>query len=1697
MSTARASLGLSVIVLFAVFAAPAIAAIGGSLAFQANLAKIDPAVLAPASTPAASTPSAPASAPTPTLTAAIVKLRNLASPAWAAGGHDSVVRSLQDVAARSQAPLVQLVESRGGRVLSSLWLSNTLLVSADAATFRLLAQNPSVERIVPNGAVTLPPETTSSAGPQQGPYEWNIAKVRAPEAWSLGITGTGVRVCVSDTGFDVNHPDVGPRLFTLNPADPAYPGGWMEFDVNGNPVYSTPHDTYGHGTHVSGTIAGGTLSGAAIGVAPGVSLMEALILPGGGGTDQEVLAGMQWCVQPTDASGHATGYPAHVMSMSWGNSAGLATIMLDAVRNALLAGIIPVAAIGNCGEGCAGSPGDIWGVFGTGATDINDQVAYFSSGKVVNWPSPPTDWPFFGTYPASYIKPDFSAPGVDVLSTYPGGGYLVASGTSMATPHLSATVALMVEASGFSLTPEQAYRNLVKSSIDLGAPGQDDRYGYGRIDTFEAVLLSLIKNTGVQGTVYDHQAGTPLANATVHVDPIGFSIRTAANGTFRLGLPEGDYTLTFDKFGYYSQSIPIHLVVYNGTLEGTVSDSHGAPIVGAQVDVIQANVSATTDASGFYQLSVKAGSYDLVASANLKLPATASVEVGENATTVANFTLLPDIPTVITGTVTQSGTGAPLAGALVWARGPDSFQATTDASGAYTLNISQQFSGTYTVGAFKGGYWGARSTVVASPGAHPILDFTVAASSPSAVAVYEDWSGELKALLGSAGYTVTEFQNPDAVDLLWNLSAFSVVYWSGFGGEANASSPDKQTFTDILTLGDTIGVSFVFADSYSNWPYGIRLLSTYLGDPATRGYAYGEGNVSYQILVDHPIFQGVGHVGDDVRIIQPQGPEDGDYTWFSGFSGTVLATTGSQDGGRKDAGAGVLDRPGGTEWVLLGSLAPQTWTHVSNDWTSAAIKIAQNAVAFGAGHSWAAGLGSAGRVVLRTAAVRAAPASAGYLPLAWTNLTVYLDPKPTGVLKGYAMDLGENPLVGAAVTAVATPVSNLTDAYGLYTLPLPIGLYTIQASLFGYRTTTVNVTVLEGQTVYANFSLGPLKKVGIMYDSATLTLRRALEASGEFAVLSFAGEWDELIAETPHLDLLVLSGIPGASVVPSGIQFNALLAAADAAHTGILFLDNVYGYGGPFGYNTPYGISLLVQYRGDPAYRAEPFSCSGTPYQEVTAAHGVTRGYAVGDMPALATTTCMPFSYFGGFSGTTIGRIWTGYGGSPSYLYGDNLAYEVTAGGSRWVLLAGYAPVFGYDSFWTNATRDFLVNAALWATGPSFPVVLTPSSGIIGTTVSFSGSAAPANTDLNLTFAGTFLGVVATDGAGSFAGSFVVPESSYGNRTVSLIAPDLETEGDAAFLVQASLSIAPAEGPPGTDIVVEGHGFGSTTSVSVHFPGLGPTYVSTSPGGAFRMDFLVPFVAEGTYNVTVTDNRTGAVASAMFHVSETIPLEIQASVGVLHFRGEVVTVYMLVTSLGDATDAVVSATLYPPSGATLTLSASHVTTGLYKATYSLPGNAPTGTYALVASASVPDTFRHAAALSTFLVSPTLTTQNAAIVALQGDLAQVRTDVGTILVNLTAVDAKVTAIQGDTATLTTSIGTMQASLADLGATLESVQGGVAHLHTHLGEQSVALSNLQTTGGNVAMYAAIAAAGFSAAATVLALLSWSRGRRSKEP
>lgn len=351
----------------------------------------------------------------------------------AAGNQPEKVRVFLEF---KEAPDVGAVQKAGGRVLHSYeLLSNVLAVEVPVTALNSLLNNPNVVSVEYDAEVQLLGKPAPSQPAQTLP--WGVDKIDAELATGKGA---GVTVCVVDTGIDQDHPDLQANLV-----------GGKNFVAKGLVVDPTKwDDDNGHGTHVAGTVAALDNTIGVVGVAPQASLLAAKVLNRqGSGYLSDVIAGIDYCVQ----SG------AKVVSMSLGTSSDVQT-MHDAVDAAYASGVLLVAAAGNDYGGAVSYPAAYSSVIAVSATDSNNNLASFSN-----------------------VGPEveLAAPGVSILSTWKGGGYATASGTSMSTPHVSGVVALAMEANPLMTNAE--IRALLQSTAnDLGAAGKDNLFGYGLVD---------------------------------------------------------------------------------------------------------------------------------------------------------------------------------------------------------------------------------------------------------------------------------------------------------------------------------------------------------------------------------------------------------------------------------------------------------------------------------------------------------------------------------------------------------------------------------------------------------------------------------------------------------------------------------------------------------------------------------------------------------------------------------------------------------------------------------------------------------------------------------------------------------------------------------------------------------------------------------------------------------------------------------------------------------------------------------------------------------------------------------------------------------------------------------------------------------------------------------------------------------------
>ena len=281
------------------------------------------------------------------------------------------------------------------------------------------------------------------------PYGVNL--IKAPEIWDKAEKGKGVVVAILDTGIDLGHPDLADRVI-----------GGRNFTDEGTPNDIT--DRNGHGTHVAGTIAGSENGSGVVGVAPQADLLICKVLNrNGSGGYKGITDAIKWATKWRGKNGERV----RVMNMSLGGS------MHDeqqyrAILKACAEGIMVVVASGNEGDANEetleyGYPALYNECITVAACDEGKKLASFSNNS---------------------RQVDVIAAGVDVLSTYPTSQYAVLSGTSMATPHVSGALALIINAGekyfGRTLTESEIYALLAQTCCSLGYKPTSE--GHGLID---------------------------------------------------------------------------------------------------------------------------------------------------------------------------------------------------------------------------------------------------------------------------------------------------------------------------------------------------------------------------------------------------------------------------------------------------------------------------------------------------------------------------------------------------------------------------------------------------------------------------------------------------------------------------------------------------------------------------------------------------------------------------------------------------------------------------------------------------------------------------------------------------------------------------------------------------------------------------------------------------------------------------------------------------------------------------------------------------------------------------------------------------------------------------------------------------------------------------------------------------------------
>ena len=370
------------------------------------------------------------------------------------------------------------------------------------------------------------------------------ADMDVDKAWQIEKGQNSVVVAVLDTGVDYTHSDLADNMWSGN----AKHGYDFAGDDDGNndddPMPDTPHDDNGHyhGTHVAGTIGAiGDNSEGVVGVVQNTQIMAVKVFrPKGYAYNSDILEGMDYVSNQIDK-----GVNIVAINASYGGGGGSNGDSMDeAIKKLGQKGVVFCAAAGNDGKDIDNNPTypasyDAPNIITVAASNQNDELASFSN------------------YGKNTVE--VAAPGTNILSTYPDNKYAYLQGTSMATPQVTGTVALLASAA-----PESTVEDRIKAieeNVDIKASLKDKVSTNGRVNVYRAVkAITGVSTPNTPPTANDDTASTKVeTKVTIDVlandsdddgDALTIkSVSTPANGTAVINNNKIDYTPNKDFSG--------------------------------------------------------------------------------------------------------------------------------------------------------------------------------------------------------------------------------------------------------------------------------------------------------------------------------------------------------------------------------------------------------------------------------------------------------------------------------------------------------------------------------------------------------------------------------------------------------------------------------------------------------------------------------------------------------------------------------------------------------------------------------------------------------------------------------------------------------------------------------------------------------------------------------------------------------------------------------------------------------------------------------------------------------------------------------------------------------------------------------------------------------------------------------------------
>lgn len=347
----------------------------------------------------------------------------------------------------------KIIKAHGGNASRKLNGMNVYVVEMppgrEQAMAQALARNPHVKFAEVDGALSM---QQTLADPYLG-NEWHIAKIQAPAAWD-SANGSGITIAILDGGVESSHPDLAAHIVP----------GWNFYDNNSNTA-----DVNGHGTKVAGVA--GAIGNNSAGVAG--AAWNSKIMP----------------MRISDPAGYLTYYSIVANSLVWAADHGARVANISY-------GVENVATVQNAAQYMRNKGGVVVTAGGNAGTyDASANTSTMITVSATDSADQHTSWSTYG--PCI----DLAAPGAGIWTTIVGGTYGAVNGTSFSSPLTAGVVALMLSANP-ALQPSQVDAILTSTADDLGTPGRDDYYGYGRVNAYRAVAAAK------SATTVDTQAPT-------------------------------------------------------------------------------------------------------------------------------------------------------------------------------------------------------------------------------------------------------------------------------------------------------------------------------------------------------------------------------------------------------------------------------------------------------------------------------------------------------------------------------------------------------------------------------------------------------------------------------------------------------------------------------------------------------------------------------------------------------------------------------------------------------------------------------------------------------------------------------------------------------------------------------------------------------------------------------------------------------------------------------------------------------------------------------------------------------------------------------------------------------------------------------------------------------------------------------------